>query len=162
MDRLPLEVQEVALPQLVEEIKTEIGDWRDRADLQFVWRIAPGLPVLRTDPLKLKIVIKNLLSNAVKFTEQGSIAVDVHPRQGGIEIEVTDTGIGMASEVLPVIFDAFRQVESSMTRRYGGVGLGLYLVRRFLDLLGGAITVESEVGRGSTFRIMLPLAVREA
>ena len=162
MDRLPLEVREVALPQLVEEIKTELGDWRDKPDLQFLWRIAPGLPVVRTDPLKLKIVIKNLLSNAVKFTEQGSIIVDVHPRQGGVEIEVTDTGIGMAPDVLPVIFDAFRQVESSMTRRYGGVGLGLYLVRRFLDVLGGEITVESQVGSGSTFRVMLPLVVGES
>jgi len=163
MNRLPLEVREIALPQLIEEIQNELNNWRDeKPQLQFEWRVAPELPMLRTDPLKLKIVLKNLLSNAVKFTEQGSIVVDVHPRQDGVEIEVIDTGIGVAPDILPVIFDAFRQGENSITRRYGGVGLGLYLVRRFLDLLGGKISVESAVGRGSTFRISLPLAVQES
>jgi signal transduction histidine kinase len=76
-----------------------------------------------------------------------------------VEISVADTGVGIAPDALPIIFDAFRQGDSSSTRHYGGVGLGLHIVRRFLDLLNGTITVESEVGRGSIFRVRLPISL---
>jgi len=109
-----------------------------------------------TDRMKLKVVLKNLIGNAVKFTAQGEIAIDAVPRDGGIEIAVRDTGVGIAPQVLPIIFEAFRQGDSSFTRPYGGVGLGLYIVRRLLGLLGGSIAVESEIGKGSLFRVWLP------
>jgi signal transduction histidine kinase len=109
--------------------------------------------------MKLKVILKNLISNAVKFTEQGSVTVDVHPRGTGVELSVADTGIGVGAEVLPIIFEPFRQGERAMTRRFGGVGLGLYIVHRLLDMLGGTITVESTIGHGSTFRVWVPLTV---
>jgi len=118
----------------------------------------PTLPVLYTDHTKLKIILKNLLENAVKFTDAGTVAVDVQLREGGVEFAVTDTGTGITPEVQQVMFEMFRQGDSSMTRHYGGGGLGLYIVKRLLELLGGAVTVESKAGHGSTFRVWLPLA----
>jgi signal transduction histidine kinase len=155
--RLPVEVREAHLPELMDELEAEAKELlRGKSQLSFVWRVAPELPVLRTDRMKLKVVLKNLLGNAVKFTEQGSIAVDVHPFDGGVAFSITDTGIGIAPEALPEIFEMFRQGDSGTSRFYSGVGLGLYIVKRLLDLLGGTVTVESEVGRGSTFRVWVP------
>jgi len=115
------------------------------------------VPPLDTDPVKLKVVLKNLIVNAVKFTEKGDVIVAAQARDGGVELSVTDTGIGIPEGALPVIFEAFRQLDNSTTRAHRGVGLGLYIVSRLLDLLGGRISVESVVGGGSTFRVWLPL-----
>jgi signal transduction histidine kinase len=104
----------------------------------------------------LKVVLKNLLGNAIKFTDHGSVRVDACVHAGGIQISVADTGIGIAPEALPIIFEPFRQADSSMTRRHRGVGLGLYIVHQLLELLDGKITVDSELGRGSTFRVWVP------
>ena len=157
MRQLPLKLQEVNLATLVEEVKTETENQGGKEGLVHLARRS-ATAGLRTDSLKLKIILKNLLNNALKFTERGSITLDVHPHADGVEITVADTGVGIAPDAMPIIFDAFRQADSSTTRHYSGVGLGLYIVRRFLDLLGGSITVESEVGRGSTFRLFLPMA----
>jgi PAS domain S-box-containing protein len=121
------------------------------------WEVPPEVPRLYTDPAKLKVVIKNLYANAAKFTERGHVTVRAGTSDGGVEIVVTDTGIGIAPDILPVIFEPFRQGDGSSTRRYGGSGLGLYIVRRYLDVLGGTIRVDSELGRGSTFRVWLPV-----
>jgi len=154
--QLPLDFSDISLPNLLREIETETQDWFEKPGLHAVWNIAPEPLLVHTDPLKLKIVIKNLIRNAVKFTEQGSITVDVHLCMGGVEICVSDTGIGIAPEVLPIVFEPFRQADSSTTRHYSGLGLGLYIVRQLLELLGGTITVESKVGHGSTFRVLIP------
>jgi signal transduction histidine kinase/putative methionine-R-sulfoxide reductase with GAF domain len=154
--RLPLELKDCCVPDLISEVDAETRHQQDKPGLSFVWNIAPQLPRLHTDPVKLKVIVKNLISNAVKFTELGSVTVDVDTRDNGVEFAVTDTGIGIATVILPIIFEPFRQGDSSATRHHGGVGLGLYIVRRFLDLLGGTISVESEVGRGSVFRAWLP------
>jgi signal transduction histidine kinase/DNA-binding response OmpR family regulator len=154
--RVPLEVKEIILSDLVSELDAEASELRDKPNVDFVWDVAPQLPPLHTDPVKLKVVLKNLIGNAVKFTAEGRVTVGVRSREGGVEFSVTDTGIGIAPETLPIIFEPFRQGESSMTRRFGGVGLGLHIARRLLDVLGGRITVDSEVGRGSTFRVWVP------
>jgi PAS domain S-box-containing protein len=153
---VPLTVEAVPLAELLETLRRDTERRCDEKGLRLLWRVAPNLPIIHTDWSKLETVIKHLLNNAIKFTRQGSITVDVHPQDGGIEVTVADTGIGIALEALPVIFDLFRQGDSSATRRHGGVGLGLYIVRQIVNLLGGAITVESEPGRGSTFRVWIP------
>jgi signal transduction histidine kinase/DNA-binding response OmpR family regulator len=153
---LPLEQREVRPRDVLDEIAFETRVVHRKPGVRLDWNCAPDLPLLQTDPLKLKGVLKNIILNAIKFTDQGSVTVDANRRNGGIEISVTDTGIGIAPQVLPIIFEPFRQGDGSTTRRHGGVGLGLYIVRQLLDLLGGAITVDSEVGCGSTFRVWVP------
>jgi signal transduction histidine kinase len=84
--------------------------------------------------------------------------IEACPRGDGIEIAVSDTGIGIAPDALPTIFEPFRRADGHVTKQYDGVGLGLYIVRRFLQALGGSISVESKVGCGSTFRVWLPVS----
>jgi PAS domain S-box-containing protein len=159
--RLPITIQTTDLNVIVEELKRETESLRENSPLAFYWRIPPTLPPIVTDPVKVKVVLKNLISNAVKFTESGSVTIALTTRQGGVEISVTDTGIGVAPESVSVIFEPFRQAENPMTRRYGGIGLGLYVVRRMLELLEGSISVDSAPGKGSTFRVRLPFTIVE-
>lgn len=157
--RLPVEVQEVVVRDLFAELKREVKIDREKPQVRVQWRVASNLPVLRTDRAKLKVIVKNLLNNAMKFTETGSVTVKVRPHNGGIEVRVIDTGIGIPAEAREVIFEPFRQLEGYLTRRYEGAGLGLYIVRQFVSLLQGRIDVKSEVGRGSTFQVWLPLDI---
>jgi signal transduction histidine kinase len=154
--RMPLQVHDVDLAAVVQELDAEIATLRQKPGVRFAWCLPPGLPSLRTDPVKLKVVLKNLIHNAIKFTDAGAVTVTVSTARGRVELEVADTGIGIGPELVAVIFEPFRQADSSSTRSYGGVGLGLYIVRRLLDLLGGGITVESQLGRGSRFRFWVP------
>jgi PAS domain S-box-containing protein len=146
-----------------------------------VWRYPPSLPALCTDRRKLRQILDNLIGNAVKFTERGVVTVSARaeggaeaksragfdldgagPQQSCIEFEVSDTGVGMPEDTLTRIFDKFYQVDSSETRSYGGVGMGLYIAKRFAELLGGQIVVESTKGKGSTFRLTIPRAPKTA
>jgi signal transduction histidine kinase len=111
---------------------------------------------LVTDPRKLTIVLRNLVGNALKFTSQGVVRVDVRADDERIAITVEDTGIGIRSEDCEGVFEMFRQADGSDSRRYGGTGLGLYIVRRFVTQLGGTISLSSVYGEGSTFTVSLP------
>jgi signal transduction histidine kinase/HAMP domain-containing protein len=128
--------------------------------VKLVTEIAPDIPPLKTDRDKLKQSMLNLLSNAVKFTEKGEIKVAAWRDNGSLKLTVSDTGIGMKKEALDLIFEEFRQADMSSTRRYGGTGLGLAIVRRFINLMGGEIVVESEEGKGSKFTITLPMELK--
>src|SRR5690606_31798146 len=112
------------------------------------------------DLTKVKQVLLNLLSNASKFTENGVIELsadrELHDGEAIIAFRMRDTGIGLTQEQISRLFEAFAQADASTARRYGGTGLGLALSRRFCQLMGGDITVESEPGRGSTFTVLLP------
>ncbi len=121
----------------------------------------PDIDSLRTDPKKLQQILVNLLTNAVKFTRQGSIDVTVRAKaaddDGFFEIAVADTGIGIKKEDLEIIFEDFRQLDGSSTRQYGGTGVGLGVCRKLAESLGGKIQVQSEVGVGSIFSLLLPM-----
>jgi signal transduction histidine kinase len=156
--QLPVDVKEVEIVPLLTELQNEMWDLFQQSGLQLECHADPVLPLVNTDPSKLKVVIKNLIGNAIKFTEKGTIVVVVQPKGEGLEVAVSDTGTGISPEDLAVIFEAFRQGEQKvLTRRHRGVGLGLYIVKRMLELLGGNVSVESVLGQGSTFRIWLPL-----
>jgi len=121
--------------------------------------VDPRLGELTGDERKIKQVLLNLLSNAVKFTpEGGRIRLSARLVGGSVEISVTDTGVGIAPEDQGTIFEEFRQVGGDETRQQEGAGLGLTLSKKFVELHGGRIWVDSEVGRGSTFTFTLPLA----
>ena len=112
---------------------------------------------VHTDRQKLQQVLLNLVNNGVKFTSEGSVVIESRTlAEGDIQITVTDSGIGIPGEDLETIFDEFRQVDGTSTRQYGGSGLGLTISRKFALLLGGTLSVESEVGKGSTLRLLFP------
>jgi signal transduction histidine kinase len=120
--------------------------------------VAPDTPAIRTDRTKVNQIMLNLLSNAIKFTpEGGTITLHAAAVAGGIELAVADTGVGIPADAVPRLFEEFYQVDGSPVREYGGVGLGLSLVKRLTELLGGTVWVESEVDRGSRFTVRLPL-----
>ena len=154
--RLSLDLQEVETATIVDELKNESRQLSHRPAIQLQWQIAPFLPRLRTDALKLKMVLKNLLTNALKFTEKGVITISAQTRREGVEFSVSDTGRGIPPEALSLIFEPFQQIENSLSPRQGGVGLGLYIVQQVVAMLGGKLRVESEVGSGSTFHVWLP------
>jgi PAS domain S-box-containing protein len=160
--RETLQLADVDLETLLCEVWAETAAIRERKPhLSFSCEVAAS-GVVHSDALKLKVVLKNLFSNAVKFTHDGAVAVSAALRGRSVEIAVRDTGIGIGAETRAVIFEPFRQGDGSMTRRYGGVGLGLYIVSRILDALGGRIEVESELGRGTVFRVEVPADGRDA
>jgi signal transduction histidine kinase len=157
--RIGLDVEPIDLSELMTTLHRETRESQNSPNVRLVWDVPETLPVVSTDAAKLKVALKNLIANALKFTDQGSVAVRVSVDQNEVEFSVADSGVGIAPESLPIVFEAFRQADSSSTRRFGGVGLGLYIVRRLLDMLGGRVEVESELGRGSTFRIHLPRSI---
>jgi signal transduction histidine kinase len=127
--------------------------------VRLLQEVEPDLPTLDTDREKLQQIVVNLLSNAAKFTEAGVIIVSARCDDGWLRLSVSDTGIGIPKEALQYIFEEFRQVDMTSTRAYAGTGLGLAIVRRLVSLLGGDIVAESELGKGSTFTLRLPVTL---
>lgn len=154
--RLPMYVHAIPIPALLKELAEETQEIGEQTALEVVWRIKGTLPALYTDREKLKIMLRNLLSNAVKFTPQGRITVQVQRRNNGVAFSVTDTGVGIPQDALALIFEPFRQVGRQGWSAQHGTGLGLHIVKRLVELLGGTVAVESEVGTGSSFCLWMP------
>jgi PAS domain S-box-containing protein len=154
--RMDLELEDVDLAKLAIDIDNETQPFRaDKPEVELYWDVPDDLPDLNTDRSKLKVSLKNLVSNAVKFTDSGSVTVSMAPSEDGITVSVADTGIGMTAEAIETIFEPFQQVDGSSTRRHGGVGLGLYIVQRLVEMLGGTIEVQSEIDKGTTFYLKM-------
>jgi signal transduction histidine kinase/DNA-binding response OmpR family regulator len=149
------------LPSLVDTCLATVEPMLKKEAVQLVKEVPPDLPELATDEDKLKQIIINLLSNALKFTEEGEVRVSAKVEDTNVKIAVSDTGIGIPSHALEYIFDEFRQVDGSSTRKYGGTGLGLSITKKLTHLLGGTIDVSSVEGEGSTFTVTLPVERRE-
>ncbi|MBI4489191.1 MAG: GAF domain-containing protein [Deltaproteobacteria bacterium] len=156
-EEVKVESQRVNLVNFLDELRLAYDVPLDK-ELDLIWDYPPELPAVKTDSEKLKQILQNLINNAMKFTEKGSVKISVRylPDAEVTEFKVADTGIGIEKESFPVIFEKFRQLDSSETRPYGGVGMGLYIVKKFTELLGGEVEVESEPGKGSTFTVTIP------
>ncbi|HET7292388.1 MAG TPA: response regulator [Vicinamibacteria bacterium] len=165
--RIALSIQPFSLLQLVEQIHGTLRSELEKKRVSFQLDVPAELPPVIGDRDKLSQVIENLVINAIKFTpEGGRIGVGAVRTEGkgraAAEVSVTDTGIGIPEAQLGKIFSRFHQVDGTTTRRFGGVGLGLAIVKSILDAHGAAIRVESEVGRGTSFRFVLPVLERGA
>jgi signal transduction histidine kinase/ActR/RegA family two-component response regulator len=157
--KLRLELGPVELPHVIEAALDSVRPAADAKEIHLAVRLDPQLPPLLGDANRLQQVVWNLLSNAIKFTPRGG-RVEVELRQSGpgVEVRVSDTGIGIRPDFLPYVFDRFRQAESSTTRAHGGLGLGLSIVRHLVELHGGTVAVESPgEGQGTTFIVHLPV-----
>lgn len=152
-----LQIDDLSLVEFFDNLKS-ISVSPAHKEIALNWNYPTDLPPMRTDGEKLRHIVMNLINNAIKFTEQGSVTISVRVAQSEqLEVQVSDTGIGIAPELLPAIFDKFRQLDGSQTRDYGGVGLGLHIVKVFTNMLGGKIDVDSKPGHGSTFKLSFPL-----
>jgi signal transduction histidine kinase len=160
--RMPLNMTTFAIPELLDEVMAELEPIIRRSNLTVHRRIRGKLPKLRSDRSKVKQIVLNLLSNALKFTPGGKVTISANPntRDRAVVIAVSDTGVGIAPEDQAKVFEDFRQLDSSPARGYGGTGLGLSICRRLAQMLGGTIDLNSEVGRGSTFTLSLPVKAR--
>ncbi len=147
--------------ELIEESVEMVRPLVEAKQLQIQSRLPASLPMMRSDRTKSKQIIVNLLSNAIKFTETGGIVVEAEVEDAGrwVAIHVRDSGIGMRPEDLGVIFEKFRQLDGSSSRKYGGAGLGLAITRQLCTLLGGEVSAASVLGEGSTFTVRLPTLV---
>ena len=157
---VPLDISKISVQELVEEIRGEILGGRQKDNVELRCEVPDEPLQMYSDPIKLRMILKNLVGNAMKFTSQGSVTLTVRANDSQVELIVTDTGIGMSKESLAVIFEPFRQGDRSISARFGGVGLGLYIVSRLVDNLEGTVKVESEPGVGSTFHVVLARDLR--
>ncbi len=160
--RMPQQISRFKVPELIHEVRSELEPIIIRSRLNLTMQIDKDLPPLTSDRQKVKQILLNFLSNALKFTHHGSVTISAvkNSREKIVSLSVTDSGIGIDTADQDKIFEDFRQLDNSPTRAYGGTGLGLSICRRLAQMLDGRITVRSQLGRGSTFTLTLPLKGR--
>ena len=159
--QLALSLEDYSVESIVQSVVSATGSLASTKGLEVKISVPEHLPVGRGDQRRLTQVLLNLVSNAIKFTDAGSIEIGVKAVNGEFNIAVRDTGPGIATEDQTKIFEEFQQVDNSSTRKKGGTGLGLSISRRLIDMHGGRIDLDSTVGVGSTFNIVIPVRVNE-
>ena len=157
--QLVLTVEDYSVADMVATVMSATESLARTKGIALGSAVAPGLPMGKGDARRLTQVLLNLVGNAIKFTDQGSVEIRAEAVGSTFELSVVDTGFGIAPEDQAKIFEEFQQVDNSSTRKKGGTGLGLSISRKIVELHGGAITVTSEVGKGSIFKVTLPIVV---
>jgi signal transduction histidine kinase len=159
--QLKLETADYALRDLVQTVRASTESLAAAKKLGLRIELPDTLPATCGDERRIAQVLLNLVGNAIKFTETGEVIVSVTVDETTFEIAVTDTGPGIPADEREKIFEEFHQIDSSSTRQKGGTGLGLAISKRIVELHGGRIWVESEPGRGSSFRFVIPIQVEQ-
>jgi signal transduction histidine kinase len=158
--KMEVRPEELSVPELAESQVTMLRPQAEKKNIELRTQYDSSLPLISQDSAKLQQVLSNLLSNAIKFTpEGGSVLLKAHAEGNDILFTISDTGVGIAPEDQESIFEKFRQAGNPLTREHEGTGLGLSIVRELCKLLGGDISLKSELGRGSTFTVRLPRKV---
>jgi signal transduction histidine kinase len=160
--KMAVHVEPVKVNEVIQGAISTIESTLNGASVRITQEIASDLQAVNTDREKLRQIVLNLLDNAVKFTEQGEIRISASRQNGSLKLTVSDTGIGIEKEQLEQIFEEFHRGHSSNIKKYRGTGLGLAIAKKFVNLLGGEVGVESEVGKGSVFTVTLPLEYHES
>ena len=155
--RFELGVDEYSVQEIVDVVRASLRSLALEKGLTFTARVAPDIPPARGDGRRITQCLLNLAGNALKFTRQGRVDIDVRLDGAWLVYRVSDTGIGIPKNEVENIFAEFRQVDTTITREYGGTGLGLSITKRLVEMHGGRIGVESELGKGSTFFFTVPL-----
>ena len=159
--KMDVRAERIGVRGLVESLRKQFQPTADQKGLRFICTIDAGAPEgIETDTQRLQQILKNLLANAFKFTDAGEVSLRIFADGEKVSFEVKDSGIGIAGENHELVFEAFKQVESMTSRKYGGTGLGLSISRDFARLLGGDISLASEPGKGSVFSLRLPRALQ--
>lgn len=155
--RMSLFIETCNLHELAKEVVETMESLANEKKLKLTWE-APGDLVIQSDKTKLKQILINLVGNGIKFTHEGGVSIKAQslPEQSSVQILVQDTGIGIKEKDIPILFQEFKQLDASTTRKYGGTGLGLSICKKFLELVGGSIQVKSTPGAGSTFIVTIP------
>lgn len=158
--KMALVFEQVNLEEIAQSVLSTARGLIRSPSVELVWEIEPLLPIVEADPVRLRQILLNLLSNAAKFTDKGFIALRIKriPDSRDVQISIQDTGVGIAEEHFPRLFQAFEQIDSSSTRAVEGTGLGLPIAKELILMHKGEITFESQVGQGTTFYIRLPIA----
>ena len=153
-----LKLEDVNLAHVIVLVSSEFRPMALQRDIKMDIYIPEDLPLARANQKQLRHVLRNLISNAIKFNQKGGkVLIEAVQKGEFAEVSVEDTGIGISKDDLPKVFDRFYQADSSSTRAYGGMGLGLAVVKEMIEAHGGKIDVESESGKGSRFYFTLPL-----
>jgi signal transduction histidine kinase len=156
--KMSMELATVDINEVVAHAQSQIEQLNRQNRLQVCWDVEPELPAIVTDATKLEEILQNLIGNAFKFTPQGQIRLRVRNLRelARVEFTIADTGIGIEAQDMDRIFSAFEQIKEAHTGDFNGVGLGLNIVKKYLELMNGDIRVESHPGEGSTFTFSLP------
>jgi signal transduction histidine kinase len=159
--KMSIDVSTVEVDEIISHARTHVEQINRDNHLEVRWSIDRTIPPLVTDPIKVEEILNNLIGNAFKFTQHGHIEVRVQNihEQDRVQFTVSDTGVGIEAENLERIFNEFEQVRGGHLANFDGVGLGLSIVKKYLDLLHGEIQVESRPGQGSTFTFSVPRSV---
>jgi signal transduction histidine kinase len=155
--QLTLSLNDYSLAELVQGVYVAVEPLASRKNLALTTKVEKGLPAGRGDERRLAQVLLNLVGNAIKFTDKGEVAIEASAANGAFNVAVRDSGPGIAADDQVKIFEEFQQVDNTSTRQKGGTGLGLAISKRIVELHGGRIQVDSELGKGSTFTIRLPV-----
>ncbi len=154
--RVVLQRERTSLKEAVSDVLATCAPMADAKGLPLIADLGE-IPPLYADAQRLRQILLNLVSNAIKFTDSGEVRVQAHPTEAGVSIAVQDTGMGIPTAAHQYIFDEFRQVDGSTSRKHGGTGLGLSIARRLVEMHGGTISLQSEVGQGTTFTFTMPI-----